>query len=227
MSYPQHRFVGTGERTWQVDLAAAARVAPWAWRTPALLVTELVTMSTHFPHWLLALGHADLPVPCATCGETVIFAAGAARCVACNTPATPPVGAQLVWVGQIPTLVRPAPALTARLPALAAAGYPTVTANAARYLLVTLSVAYPDEWPHEELLVRYSPRFLELIGVGTGPSGTTHMLSEGRACLYAPGQYQGTGVAAVLQQRLVNHLASLIKIAGGTAPSEAFIGRIH
>jgi hypothetical protein len=227
MTYTQHRYSGTIERTWQVDLAAAASVAPWAQRAPALLAGEVAAMGEHFPHWLLALGQANVPVACGACGDTVVFAEGAARCVACATPADPPTGAQLVWVGHLPALLRPAPSFDARLPALAAAGFPTFTAGAARYLLVMLMLAYPAEWPHEEPSVRYSPHFLRLIDVGVGPSGTTHMLSAGRACLYAPGQYQGTGAAAVLQQRAVNHLASLIKIAGGTPPAEAFIGRIH
>ncbi len=227
MTYTQHRYSGTSERTWQVDLATASSVAPWAQRAPALLAGEVAAMGESFPHWLLALGQHDAPVACGTCGNPVVFAAGAARCVACDTPADPPPGAQLVWVGHLPTLLRPASALDARLPALAAAGFPTFTVGAAHYLLVMLLLAYPAEWPHEEPSVRYSPHFLRLIGVGPGPSGITHLLSAGRACLYAPGQYQGTGAAAVLQQRAVNHLASLMKIAGGTPPTEAFIGRIH
>ncbi|NTU84579.1 MAG: hypothetical protein HGA45_35315 [Chloroflexales bacterium] len=227
MSHTQHRYIGAHEREWQVDLDAAARVAPWARRAPALLEGEVAAMAEHFPHWLLALGRDGAPALCGACGETVVFAAGAARCVACDTPAETSAGAQLMWVGHLPTLVRPEPALEARLPSLAGAGFPTFAAGAARYLLVMLTLAYPDEWPHEEPAVRYSPRFLDLIGVGAGPSGATHMLSGGRACLYAYAQYQGAGVAAVLQQRAVNHLASLIKIAGGTPPAEAFIGRIH
>jgi hypothetical protein len=34
-------------------------------------------------------------------------------------------------------------------------------------------------------------------------------------------------IHAVLQQRMVNHIASLLKIAAGQAPAQAFIGRIH
>lgn len=225
--HTQHRHIGGAEREWEVDLEAAAAVAPWARRAPALLAAEVEAMGQHFPHWLLTLGRGGAALPCPACGETLIFARGAARCLACEAPHAAPPDAQLVWVGHVPTLVRPAPALEALLPALAAAGFPTFSAGAARYLLVMLTLAYPAEWPHEEPVVRYSPRFLELIGVPPGASGTTHMLAAGRACLYAFGQYQGAGAAAVLQQRAVNHLASLVKIAGGTPPDEAFIGRIH
>ena len=34
-------------------------------------------------------------------------------------------------------------------------------------------------------------------------------------------------IHAVLQQRVVNHLASLLKIAAGQPPQQAFIGRVH
>jgi hypothetical protein len=223
----QHRYIGEREREWLVDLEAAAAVAPWARRAPALLESEVAEMGRSFPHWLLALGRANAPLPCSACGETVIFAAGAARCVACDAPAAPPPDAQLVWVGHLPTMAWPVPALEARLPALVAAGFPTFMAGSARYMLVILTLAYPAEWPHEEPVVRYAPAFLEQLGIALGPSGATHMLADGRACLYASGQYQGAGAAAVLQQRVVNHLASLVKIAGGTPPEEAFIGRIH
>lgn len=223
----QRRHVGGEERVWQVDLAAASTAATWARRTPALLEHELAEMAAHFPHWLLALGRADAALPCVACGDTLIFADGAARCVACDAPATPTTGAQLLWLGHLPALVRPGPALERRLPTLAAAGFPTVEAGAARYLLVPLTLAYPDEWPHQEPTVRYPEQLLELLGVAPGPSGVTHMLGDGRACLYAHGQYQGASARAVLQQRAVNHLASLLKIAAGVPPHEAFIGRIH
>lgn len=223
--HTQRRHVGGREREWAVDLAAAAAVAPWARRAPALLEREVAEMGEHFPHWLLSLGAAGAPRPCAACGDSLIFAAGAARCVACDAPAAPQPGDQLVWVGHLPTLVRPEPAFQRRLPALAAAGFPTFEAGAARYLLVLLTLAYGDEWPHEEPAVRYPLRLLELLGVGLGAA--THTLGGGRACLYAFGQYHGAGAREVLQQRAVNHLASLAKIAAGVAPAEAFIGRVH
>jgi hypothetical protein len=33
-------------------------------------------------------------------------------------------------------------------------------------------------------------------------------------------------VAAVLQQRMVNHVVSLLKIAAGMTPQRAFVGRV-
>lgn len=184
-------------------------------------------MARHFPHWLLALGRGGDLLLCPHCGELLIFASGAVRCVACATPATPAPADHLVWTGHLPALVRPAPALERRLPALAAAGYPTISAGDGRYLLVPLTVSYPDQWPHTEPAVRYPARFLQLIGAPAGPSGAYHLFDAGRACLFAGGQWRGVTVRVVLQQRMVNHLASLLKIAAGAPPAEAFIGRIH
>ncbi len=228
----QHKTVvrPDGTRTelnWEVDLAAASAVQAWSRRAPALLEQELAEMAAYFPHWLLTLGCDDALLPCAQCGDVLIYHNGAARCAACATPMTPPANAQLLWTGHVPTLIRAGPALERRLSALAAADYPTVTAGDARYLLVPLTVAYPAQWPHVEPVVRYQSRFLQLLGMPSGVSSSHHMFGDGRACLYASGQWRNVTVRVVLQQRLVNHLASLIKIAAGVDPVEAFIGRIH
>jgi hypothetical protein len=232
MATLQHKQVAAAsgpprEREWQVDSAAAAQVMAWAKRTPALLAQELAEMAEHFPHWLLALADADSPRACARCGELVIFAEGAARCVACDAPATYNRKARLAWLGHLPTLLRASAALERRLPALAAAGAPTVEAGGARYLLVPMHAIYPAEWPNVEPAVFYGPGILAALGLANGVSASHHLYSGGQACLYASGQWRGASVRVVLQQRVVNHLASLVKIASGVPPDQAFIGRIH
>ena len=50
----------------------------------------------------------------------------------------------------------------------------------------------------------------------------------GRAlCLYAGGQWRSVTMRVVLQQRVVNHLASTLKIGEGLAPVAAFAGNQH
>jgi hypothetical protein len=73
--------------------------------------------------------------------------------------------------------------------------------------------------------VRSAGRWLDALGLPRGSAA--HHLVGGQACLYAYGQWQATPIHAVLQQRVVNHLASLLKIAAGQRPERAFIGRIH
>lgn len=228
MSVTMHKTLSSGaEHTWQLDLQAAGALQGWSRRAEALLAQEVAEMAEHFPHWLLVAGRNGRALRCQHCPEPLIFADSAARCPACQRAATLPNDASLLWIGQLPTLVRNAPALERRLPALAEAGYPTIAAGEARYLLASLSVSYPDDWPQREPAVRYAPGFLPLLGIAETVSGSTHMLSDRQACLYASGQWRGSSVRVVLQQRVVNHLASLVKIAAGVPPAEAFIGRIH
>ncbi len=228
MSFRMRKTLSSGiEYAWQVDLHVAGELHGWSRRAEALLAQEIAEMGEHFPHWLLVAGRHGRALRCQHCPEPLIFAEGAARCPACWRAATLPADTTLLWIGQLPTLVRNAPALERRLPALAEAGYPTIMAGEARYLLASLSVSYPDDWPQHEPAVRYASGFLPLLGIAETISGSTHMLGDRQACLYASGQWRGSSVRVVLQQRVVNHLASLIKIAAGVPPSQAFIGRIH
>lgn len=212
---------------WTVDLRAAAAIMAWSRRVPALLAQEVAEMAQHFPHWLLVLGRERELQPCRHCGELIVFADGVPCCVACGRPAAGDRQSRLAWVGHLPTLLRDGAQLVGRLPALAAAGAPTVDAGGTHYLLVPIRVFYPDEWPHVEPALYYGPGVLAALGLTEGPSGQYHLYSGSQACLYAGGQWRGATVRVVLQQRMVNHLASLVKIAAGVPPREAFIGRIH
>jgi hypothetical protein len=215
------------ERVWEVDLAAAAHLMGWSQRVPALLAQELAEMAEHFPHWLLVCAQGSRLCACAQCDELIVFTDGAARCVACASPHPMEPADRLAWVGHLPSLLRNSPPLHARLPALAAVGAPAIEAGGARYLLVPVTVTYPEQWPNVEPMVRYGPGVLAALGLPNQAGGLYHLYGDDRACLYAPNQWRGASVRVVLQQRMVNHLTSLLKIAAGVAPEEAFIGRIH
>ena len=223
---PQRRMRGDHEVTWQLDLAVASRLMRWSRRVPELLAREAREMIEHFPHWLLTSGSENRPHGCPRCGEMMIFAEGKSQCIACGGPPDS-AATQLIWVGHLPTLWRNEDRLQRYINPLKAAGCPLISVNNARYLLVPIHVGYPTEWPNQEPSVCYSSGFLSALGIGEHASSTSHMLGGGMACLYAHGQWNGVSVRSVLQQRLVNHLASLIKIAAGIDPNEAFIGRIH
>jgi hypothetical protein len=148
---------------------------------------------------------------------------GALRCAGCGEPGR---ADGLIWLGHIPALARPEPAFARRQEALRRAGFAEVAAGGATYLLVPLAVVYPAEWPNEEPAVRYAGRWLDALGLPRA-SAAHHLVAGGRACLFAWGQWSALPVHAVLQQRVVNHLASLLKVAAGQPPQRAFIGRIH
>jgi hypothetical protein len=132
----------------------------------------------------------------------------------------------LLWLGHIPALARPEPAFLRRQQALQEAGFAEITVGQATYLLIPLTVRYPAEWPNVEPTVRYAPRWLDALRVPRN-SAAHHLIQDGRACVFAWGQWTAMPVHAVLQQRMVNHIASLLKVAAGQRPREAFIGRIH
>jgi hypothetical protein len=219
----QHTTVAGAEHSWVVDADAAGRAMRWAARRPQTLAADLTGMATYFPHWLLVGTQAGRTTRCERCALPSVPARGALRCPACGE-ATPANG--LRWVGHLPALARLEPAFQRRRAALQAAGFEEAQIEEQGYLLVPLSVTYPGEWPSVEPAVRYAPRWLEALGLPRA-SAAHHLVGVGQACLFAWGQWQATPIHFVLQQRVVNHVASLLKIAAGARPEEAFIGRIH
>ncbi len=217
-----HTILAGREQAWAVDPTAAAQAMAWAARSPAALAADLAGMAAYFPHWLLAGARGSQPLRCDPCGALRVPAAGAIRCPACGG-AAPADG--LIWLGHLPALARPEPAFAPKLAALRAAGFDQVEAGGDTYVLVPLAVAYPAAWPHVEPAVRYSRRWLAALGLPRY-SAAHHLVGEGQACLFSWGQWQAMPVPAVLQQRVVNHLASLLKIAAGQPPQRAFLGRV-
>jgi hypothetical protein len=93
------------------------------------------------------------------------------------------------------------------------------------YVLVPLAVTYPVEWPLLEPSVNYAPRWLTTLALPLA-DGRYHIIGGGRACLFSWNQWRPMSVAAVLQQRVVNHVVSLLKIAAGISLDKAFLGRV-
>lgn len=218
MSVISHRL---GAKKWFVDRAAAAKVMGWVRREPAAWQADVAAMATHFPHWTLVGGSGAQPAACA-CGGPLAPISGALRCVLCGSVGR---GDTLMWVGQIPVLARPDVSFGPRRAALRAAGFGETEIGGLVYLLVPLVVTYPSEWPSLEPEVHYAPQWLTTLELPLA-NGSYHIVSGGRACLFGWNQWRPMTVAAVLQQRVVNHVVSLLKIAAGMSPQQAFIGRV-
>jgi len=218
-----HTTIADADHTWPVDVHTAAAVAAWAARAPEALLADLAGMAEYFPHWLLVGGLGGRPLRCRGCAAFHIPTSGAIRCPGCGAAAH---ADGLLWVGHLPALARPEPAFARRRAALQAAGFAEASAGDAAYLLVPLGVAYPAEWPNVEPAVRYAGRWLDALGLPRASAGH-HLIGAGQACIFAWGQWSAMPIHAVLQQRVVNHVASLLKIAAGQPPAQAFIGRIH
>ncbi|HMP42174.1 MAG TPA: hypothetical protein PKA05_17480, partial [Roseiflexaceae bacterium] len=219
-----HSLTTTGTTlTWQVDPAAGATCMPWASRDPAALAADLHGMAEFFPSWILTAGHAGRPIHCSVCRLPIVPHNGALRCPACHTER---VADPLLWIGQLPAIARPEAPFARARNALRAAGFAEVHTNGIDYLLVPFCISYPSEWPNTEPTVRYATRWLTALGM-PHYSAAHHLIGAGTACLYAWGQWRATTIDSVVQQRLVNHLASLLKIAAGIPPQAAFIGRDH
>jgi hypothetical protein len=195
----------------------------WAARTRNILLPDLTGMADYFPHWLLVGTAQARPLICPTCRTLSVPVDGAIRCLKCRQSQQ---ADGLAWVGHIPILARLEPAFEVRRQALSRAGFPEVMVGQTVYLLVPLVVIYPAEWPNVEPMVRYDRRWLTAMDLPHS-SGSHHLIQNGRACIFGWNQWQAMPIHAVLQQRMVNHIHSLCKIAAGQRPDQAFIGRVH
>jgi hypothetical protein len=210
-----------GRQSWIVDSEAAGQVMGWVRREAATWRADLEAMATHFPHWALVGGSGSQAARC-RCGGPLAPAQGALRCVLCGKAGRADT---LMWVGHVPVLARPEATFGARRRALQAAGFGETEIGGLVYLLVPLVVVYPSEWPSLEPAVYYAPTWLATLELPLA-DGRYHVIGGGRACLFGWGQWRPMSIAAVLQQRVVNHVVSLLKIAAGMSPDKAFIGRV-
>ena len=219
----QHMTIGVQEKRWLVDCQAASKIMSWIKRTPQALIADVEGMQTYFPHWILVASRNQKPLYCDRCQQFYVPTDGATRCLQCRQTVK---AAELMWLGHIPVLARPEVAFAKRQAALREKEYDEVSLNDETYLLVPLTVSYPQEWPNTEPIVRYGKTWLKTLGIPNN-SSRHHLISHGRACIFAWGQWQAMPIHAVLQQRMVNHIMSLFKTAAGQSPEAAFIGRIH
>ncbi len=217
----QHTQINQRDYSWRIDATAAASAAAWVAAKPHVWQADLQGMATYFPHWLLVGGRAGRPLQCATCHAPIVPLSAALRCLLCQQPHTCD---NLFWVGQIPALARPETHFQQRQADLRQAGFAEVTIAQQTYLLVPLTVSYPQQWPNQEPLIAYSPRWLRTLGLPTS-SAAHHLISNGRACIFGYADWVAQPIHSVLGQRMLNHITSLLKIAAGQSPAHAFIGR--
>jgi hypothetical protein len=215
----------TRDVRWTVDLAAAGRVATWARENPTLLAQEVAEMATYFPRWVLTVGDGQRRLPCGSCGDVLVFREGKCRCVRCGR-ALARRSAQLAWMGHLPVPVGGLPRTLARIQAQAHPGYPLVTVGGTPLWLVPVAAFYPADWPRSEPIVRYDSELFRILGIPYA-GASHHIVDTNRMCLYAWSQWRAVTLRVVLQQRVVNHLASLLKVGDGQAPVAAFAGNQH
>ncbi|HMA34294.1 MAG TPA: hypothetical protein VKY74_07400 [Chloroflexia bacterium] len=208
---------------WTVDLAAAARAATWARDNPALLAQEVAEMAAYFPRWVLTVGPGPAITRCKACGEVLVFRAGKQRCICCGRTGA---GSGLAWMGHLPMPLGGLPRVLRRVQAHPHPAYPLVTVGQTPIWLVPVAAFYPAAWPHEVPTCRYDPALFGILGIGA-PGARHHIISSTAMCLYGAGDWRAVTLRVVLQQRVVNHLASLLKIGEGQDPSTAFAGRQH
>jgi hypothetical protein len=210
-----------GGQTWVVDRQAAGEAMAWVRREAAVWQADLANMAAHFPHWALVAGEGYRPKLCG-CGGPLAPMQGGLCCVVCGKAGK---ANDLLWMGQLPVLARAEASFGTRREVLRRAGFSEIVVRGLAYLLVPLAVVYPNEWPTLEPSVYYAPTWLAALGLPES-NASYYLVSNGRACLFGWGQWRPMSVAAVLQQRVVNHVVSLLKIAAGTPPAQAFIGQV-
>jgi hypothetical protein len=207
---------------WTVDLAAAARVSTWARENPALLAQEVAEMEAYFPRWVLTVGDGTAVSRGPRCSDVPVFREGKLGCVRCGRPGK---GSQLAWMGHLPLPVDGLPRALARIEAAAQPGYPLVAVGGRRLWLVPVVAFHPADWPRSEPILRYDRALFSILGIAA--TATNHIIDHTRMCLYAWGQWRAVTLRVVLQQRVVNHLASLLKVADGQPAATAFAGNAH
>jgi hypothetical protein len=212
----------TEDVRWTVDLAAAGRVSAWARENPRLLAQEVAEMAAYFPRWVLTVGDGTAVSRCTRCSDMLVFRDGKPGCVRCGRAGKGPL---LAWMGHLPLPVDGLPQALARITAQSKPGYPLVSVGGTRLWLVPVVAFHPADWPRSEPILRYDQAIFAILGISA--TATNHIIDHTRMCLYAWGQWRAVTMRVVLQQRVVNHLASLLKVADGQPAATAFAGKAH
>ncbi len=207
------------------DLTAVGRVAGWARSNPALPAAEAAEMATHFPAWLLTVGDSEGLSACPRCGDLLEFSAGTLHCRTCGHSGRGKGITHLAWTGHLPMPVDGLPRALAHIQAAPHPGFPLITVGGSRLWLVPVLAHYPSDWPRSPPTIRYDPDLFRILGIAA-PGAGHHMIGN-TLCLYASGQWRSVSLRVVLQQRVVNHLAGILKIGNGQPPAAAFAGKQH
>lgn len=207
------------------DLTAAGRVADWVRSNPAQLAAEVTEMARHFPAWVLTVSDTEQLRLCTRCADLLVFQAGTLGCRGCGRLGRAGKPLQLAWTGHLPVPVDGLPRALARILAAPHPGFPLVPVGGSRLWLVPVLAQYPRDWPRSQPTIRYDPELFRILGIPS-PGASHHMIGTS-LCLYAGSQWRTVTLRVVLQQRVVNHLASILKIGNGQEPVAAFAGKQH
>lgn len=218
-----HINMNSIELNWPVDISALAVILPVTTQNPSIVQNDLESMLRYFPHWILAGTKQEKITQCRTCKVAAVPTAGSIRCPVCSVPIDADGAA---WLGHIPALMPANASFEQYRSALATAGFQEVETCGQVYLLVPLRILYPREWPNVQASVQYAPGWLQAIGLPVA-NASYHLIGRGQACLFAWGQWKAMSIGDLLQQRVINHVHSLLKIASGQSAQRAFIGRVH
>ena len=215
--------INSTEINWPVDISALAGMLPVISQHPGVVQNDVESMHCFFPHWILAGTKQEKITKCRSCKVAAVPTAGAIRCPVCSVPVDADGAA---WLGHIPALMPTDESFAQYRYTLAAAGFQEVETCGQVYLLVPLRLLYPHEWPNVQAAVQYAPGWLQALGLPLA-NASYHLIGRGQACLFAWGQWKAMSVGELLQQRVINHVHSLLKIASGQSAEQAFIGRVH
>jgi hypothetical protein len=222
----QSKIVNNHEVFWDVDLNAAAGIQKWLKKFPLVFTKDVNEMKKFFPRWLLTISKADGTIICCEyCNNTLVPTHGEIICVACQRKIKVKGTVRLAWTGHLPTLVSGRDKFLRKSGEIPDPAFPLVELNGNIYLLVPVVIVYPVNGPLEEPHCYYTQQFIQFLYKFNG--SYIHLLGGGRMCLFAYDQWNSITIREVIQQRVVNHLISIIKIADGMDPQKAFIGKGH
>lgn len=230
MSVKQQKAVAPGGiRSWDLDVEAMARCAPWAERRPDLLQEEMEELHLAFPTLVAAVGvplpqqrcyvEAAEPLLCPECSELVVFDRGT-RCARCEAPIKTPPSTAVGLVGRIPALITGRPfarALQRRLARMRETGDPRTAVFAGallevgerQYLAPRFGLWFAQSWPHSDPPVMVWPEYFEVLDIP--PDHIYYAPPYYRLCLYASWREQPA--AQVLQHRVVPRLLIDLMVA--------------
>ena len=227
MTFTQRRMIRDAhgrerEVVWDIDMSVLAETQRWAGDS-ARVERELGAMAEMYPSWVLtnAVGaqlaereqRADIAVPT---GDAWRWASDGSLIANMN-----PENA-LMWEGLLPA---PLGGLNRTRKKLSGQ-YPVEEIRGQAWTAVPVRVLYSSNFPRAVPDVSYSETWLRALQIAS--SANQHLYGGGRLCLFYPGQWKVRyTVADVLSQRVINHVYSMLKIANGMSPANAFIGRIH
>lgn len=221
----QSKIVFNKELFWEIDTNSAERIQKWVKRLPRIFQREISEMNEFFPRWILTVSKQDgTIITCDNCDNTIIPVNKILTCVACDRTCKKMDKINLAWIGHLPTLVSGRKNVLKKLLNNRNPEYPLVEVDNKFYWLVPLVIVYPDKFPAEEAQCFYKPEFFKILGTPPN-SHYNHILGQNRMCLFKYNEWNSISVREILQQRVVNHLISTIKIADGVPYHEAFLAQ--